>query len=62
MHDETIDRTTNSSGKVKDKTLNELTVIQNGLWFDPPYPDETISSLVDVTKLATKLNLNLNIT
>lgn len=38
MHDETLDRTTNGSGKVKDYTLNEIKQLDAGSWFNEKYP------------------------
>lgn len=61
MHDDTIDRTTNSHGKIRDYTLAQLEQIQAGLWFDPPYIDQTIPSLVKTFDLAHNLGLSMNI-
>ncbi len=38
MHDETVDRTTNGSGAVKDKTLSEIKELDAGSWFNEAYP------------------------
>ncbi|UZJ78141.1 glycerophosphodiester phosphodiesterase [Fictibacillus sp. KU28468] len=38
MHDETVDRTTNGTGEVKDFTLNQIKQLDAGSWFNEKYP------------------------
>lgn len=38
MHDETVDRTTNGTGRVKDLTLEEIKALAAGSWFNEAYP------------------------
>jgi glycerophosphoryl diester phosphodiesterase len=38
MHDETVDRTTNGTGLVKDYTLNQIKQLDAGSWFNEKYP------------------------
>lgn len=45
IHDETIDRTSNGSGYVKDLTLQQLRIFDFGSWFSPQYEDESIPTL-----------------
>ncbi|WP_077328539.1 glycerophosphodiester phosphodiesterase [Virgibacillus siamensis] len=40
MHDEKVDRTTNGTGYVKDKTLAEIKQLDAGSWFNEKYPDK----------------------
>lgn len=61
IHDEELERTTNGHGLVKDHTLAELTQIEAGLKFDPPYPGQKIPSLLGTLQLAKKLQLFSNI-
>ncbi|WP_201741279.1 glycerophosphodiester phosphodiesterase [Pradoshia eiseniae] len=39
MHDETLDRTTNGTGLVKDHTLQEIKQLDAGSWFNEKYPE-----------------------
>ncbi len=39
MHDETVNRTTDGTGLVKDKTLAEIKELDAGTWFNERYPE-----------------------
>lgn len=50
IHDETIDRTTNGSGLVKNFTYEELKQFDAGAWFHRKFSGEKIPLLCDVLK------------
>ena len=47
LHDETLDRTTNGTGRVEENTLEQLQQLDAGSWFDPDYADERIPTLIE---------------
>ncbi|MBU1171091.1 MAG: glycerophosphodiester phosphodiesterase [Proteobacteria bacterium] len=62
IHDETLDRTTNGSGPVRDHTLEELKKLDAGRWFSPFFTGEKIPTLKDVFSLCNhKLSVNIEI-
>lgn len=61
FHDTTLERITNSQGKVSEYTLAELTQMDAGSWFDEQYKDQKIPSLAETLDLTDKLNLDCNI-
>lgn len=63
MHDDTVDRTTNGSGKLQDMAFSELRRLDAGAWFGPQYRLERVPELVSVIELlnSTKLNAVLEI-
>lgn len=48
IHDDTVDRTTNGTGKVAKLTLAELQTLDAGSWKDARYAGERIPTLVEV--------------
>ncbi|WP_409303374.1 glycerophosphodiester phosphodiesterase [Peribacillus sp. SCS-155] len=46
MHDETVDRTTDGTGDVADKTLAEIKKLDAGSWFNERYPDKVRAQYV----------------
>ncbi|MFE3577390.1 glycerophosphodiester phosphodiesterase [Lysinibacillus sp. NPDC059133] len=61
IHDETIDRTSNGSGYVKDYTLQELRAFDFGSWFSAKFEDESIPTLGDILELFAGTNHRINI-
>lgn len=61
FHDALLQRTTNESGWVHDKTLSELITLDAGSWFHPKFQNEKIPSFVHALPLLLSLNLTLNI-
>lgn len=47
-HDDTLDRTTNGTGKVSDHTFEEVRSLDAGSWFDPQFAGEKVPSLEEV--------------
>lgn len=50
LHDTTLDRTTNGSGKAADQTLAELKKLDAGSWFNAKYKSERIPTLAEGLK------------
>lgn len=61
IHDETIDRTSNGTGFIKDMTLAELKKFDFGSWFSPKYKQETIPTLREVLYVFKDTHHHLNI-
>lgn len=62
IHDETLDRTTNGSGKVVDYNFDELVTLDAGSWFGAEHSNESIPSLEEVLQFAKgKIALNIEI-
>lgn len=62
IHDETLDRTTDGKGFIKDKTWDELKNLSAGKWYGDEFADEKLPLLDDVLKLADgKMIINIEI-
>ncbi len=48
IHDDTLDRTTDGTGRVADRTLAELRSLDAGAWFGAEYGGERIRTLAEV--------------
>ena len=48
IHDETLDRTSNSTGPVSERTLEEIQSLDAGSWFDEKFSGEKIPTLDEV--------------
>lgn len=60
-HDETLDRTTNGRGLIKDYSLAELKKLSAGAWFAKEYEDEKIPTLRELLDLVHDRDLLINI-
>ena len=60
MHDATVDRTTNGSGRVSDLTLKEIKALDAGSWKAPEYAGERIPTMAE-TLAVMPVNIWLNV-
>ena len=56
IHDPTLERTTNGSGFVREKTLEQLKALDAGAWFNPEFSGERIPSLSEALKAIEDLD------
>ncbi|MGT2721537.1 glycerophosphodiester phosphodiesterase [Streptococcus porcinus] len=56
IHDESVDRTTNGYGYIRDLLLKEIKELDAGSWFDPVYFREKVPTLEEVLKLLVTEN------
>lgn len=62
LHDDTIDRTTNGSGRVGEMDYDTLLHLDAGGWFSPEFQGERIPRLADVLDtIGGKLRINIEI-
>lgn len=61
IHDETINRTSNGTGFVKDMTLKELRQFDFGSWFSSEFQGEKIPTLTEVLEVFKDTNHTINI-
>jgi len=62
IHDDTLQRTTNGSGRVDQFLWRDLQKLEAGRWFNPAFPDERIPVLADILQLGPpgwRLNIEL---
>lgn len=59
IHDHTVDRTTNGTGKVAEKTIAQLQSLDAGSWFSPQFSQETIPTLEQVLALFSATSIYL---
>jgi glycerophosphoryl diester phosphodiesterase len=61
IHDETVDRTTDGHGPVRDLTLAQLKSLDAGGWFAPEYAGQRIPTLDEVLAWARQRNTTVDI-
>lgn len=62
IHDDTLNRTTNGSGYVKDRTWEELAKLDSGSWYSPAFKGERLPLLKEVLDLVQgKILINIEI-
>lgn len=54
IHDSTVDRTTNGTGKVSELPLAEIKELDAGSWFDPKFAGEKVPTVDEVLKLISE--------
>ena len=54
IHDSTVDRTTNGTGKVSELTLAQIRELDAGSWFDPKFAGEKVPTVEEVLTLTAK--------
>lgn len=62
IHDDTVDRTSDGAGSVKEMTLKELKELDFGVWFDPAFSGQrilTLSELLDLISGRVRMNVHL---
>jgi glycerophosphoryl diester phosphodiesterase len=57
IHDATLDRTTNSAGRVSALTWSELQALDAGAWFDPSFAGERVPSAAATLELAREAGI-----
>lgn len=62
MHDPLVDRTTNGTGLICEKTLKEIKELDAGSWYGPEFKGETVPTLQEVIDLLKgRLPINIEV-
>src|SRR5918912_617430 len=61
IHDETLERTTNGAGLVKDHDLAELRRLDAGAWFGPEFAGQRLPTLDEALAWAVRRGLVLDV-
>ncbi|MFQ5979773.1 MAG: glycerophosphodiester phosphodiesterase [Candidatus Heimdallarchaeota archaeon] len=62
FHDKTVDRTTNGTGRISEKTLADLRQLDAGAWFDPHYAGTRIPTLREaLSTVSGSVQLNIEL-
>jgi glycerophosphoryl diester phosphodiesterase len=60
-HDETVNRTTNGKGNIRDLTWDELRQLDAGDWYDPKFAGERLPRLNEVLQEVKRAGILINI-
>jgi glycerophosphoryl diester phosphodiesterase len=58
IHDDTVDRTTDGTGRVAELTLAEIRRLDAGSWFDPMFAGQKVPTVEEVLKLVAEYRQN----
>jgi glycerophosphoryl diester phosphodiesterase len=61
IHDATLERTTNGSGRVCDATYAQIATLDAGQWFSPAFKGERVPTLEEAIELCMRLGLHANV-
>lgn len=61
FHDDTLDRTTNGSGPVSERTYSEIKALEAGSWFGDSFAGITIPTLEEAVDVLLQRELGLNL-
>jgi glycerophosphoryl diester phosphodiesterase len=61
MHDETLDRTTNGRGAVRERDFPEIRALDAGQWFSPAFRGTRVPTLAEALDLIVALDLGVNL-
>lgn len=61
LHDDTLDRTTNSCGPAADWRWAELATLDAGSGFDPRFADEPLPTLADAARICLEHGIHANV-
>jgi len=61
FHDETLDRTTNGTGKLSEHSWDDVAKLDAGSWFGPQFAGEPVPRLWELLDVVAELDLGLNL-
>ena len=61
LHDASLERTTDGTGLLAENTLEAISGLDAGAWFDPSFAGEVVPTLEETIDLLTALNLTADI-
>ena len=61
IHDETLDRTTDGKGKVRERTADQIARLDAGAWFDRRFAGEGVPTLEATLELLARFKMGFNL-